>query len=396
MTKQWQQPAGWEDFEEMCFRLAVAEGTEVMLHKYGRRGQEQNGVDIVGHSASSRSEWVGYQCKLKTEHLGSKLQQAEIIEEYEKSKNFYPPLTRLIFATTSPRDNAAQNVINQHNAAAHRRHELGIWWWEDIASLLDKHSAVAARFYPNFFDDEYIQNDGTTISTSLAAGAKYINGRIKKFFEHQLFQARFGSASKQVTSAILEVVSNVFSPSKGGALRVELDFDGELLRIADNGITFNPFDMTFEPHENQCGIRMIRSVREVTGLEVIYQSKQPHLGTNLNELIVRIIKPFDREQAFTCSQHIKAADLFFRSDVIHFVESLNIPNECNPYTLLIGPQTAGISISASHQLLYQIRQRLGSRKLRIIVSGKIYSFLIEELRSFARRDGSVEILQDDS
>src|SRR5690348_4351314 len=119
MKIQWSPPRAWDEFEDMCYQLARAEGTLTGLVKYGRRGQKQHGVDIVGQRISSRTDWVGYQCKLKTEHLSGKLTSAEIEEEYEKSKGFFPTLSHLIFTTTAARDTAVLDVVNAHNASAH-------------------------------------------------------------------------------------------------------------------------------------------------------------------------------------------------------------------------------------------------------------------------------------
>lgn len=69
---------------------------------YGRRGQEQVGVDIVGKADGDPSRIVGIQCKLKSEH--KKLTEQEVRAEVEKAKRFRPSLHRYVIVTTAPDD----------------------------------------------------------------------------------------------------------------------------------------------------------------------------------------------------------------------------------------------------------------------------------------------------
>src|ERR1700680_352565 len=107
MKKQWLAPKHWQDFEEMCHLLHKAEFAPEQIYRYGRAGQAQYGVDIA---ACSDRQWIGIQCKLKPELLGSVLTERELLEEHEISKRFKPPLWKLYIATTCPRDTAVQDL----------------------------------------------------------------------------------------------------------------------------------------------------------------------------------------------------------------------------------------------------------------------------------------------
>ncbi len=41
MKIQWGMPHAWDEFEDMCHHLALAEGTLTGVQEYGRRGQKQ-------------------------------------------------------------------------------------------------------------------------------------------------------------------------------------------------------------------------------------------------------------------------------------------------------------------------------------------------------------------
>ena len=71
-------------------------------HCYGRRGQRQHGVDIVGYRNGSVDRIVGIQCKLKG--AGKVLEENEVRKEVTKALTFRPPLSEYIIVTTAPDD----------------------------------------------------------------------------------------------------------------------------------------------------------------------------------------------------------------------------------------------------------------------------------------------------
>jgi len=76
---------------------------------YGRRGQKQNGVDIVGKRDGDPDKIVGIQCKQKGD--GKTLsEQDDVRSDVEKAKNFEPALSELIFVTTAPDDRDYDNL----------------------------------------------------------------------------------------------------------------------------------------------------------------------------------------------------------------------------------------------------------------------------------------------
>ncbi len=82
-------PENEEKFENLCLDLYKAKFGD-KTQKNGRRGQSQNGVDII-FSQYEESEGsivtIGIQCK-KREHLKRKITEQELREEVEKALVF--------------------------------------------------------------------------------------------------------------------------------------------------------------------------------------------------------------------------------------------------------------------------------------------------------------------
>ena len=96
------KPSDEQAFErcmEVLWRLILRDST---AQRYGRRGQRQHGVDIVGRRDGVPEQIVGIQCKLKGE--GKFLEEEEIRDEVKKALGFRPPLSEYVIVTTAPDD----------------------------------------------------------------------------------------------------------------------------------------------------------------------------------------------------------------------------------------------------------------------------------------------------
>jgi len=149
-------PKSWEDFEEMLWDLFRAEWNDPHTQKHGRRGQRQYGVDIFGQPGR-KGEWTGVQAKEKDQFSASLLTEKELEAEVEKAKNFNPPLTDFIIATTAPRD---KNIQRKARLLTQDHQKVGlfrvhVYSWEEIEKLLETHLHIRKQWYQEFlFDDQ--------------------------------------------------------------------------------------------------------------------------------------------------------------------------------------------------------------------------------------------------
>src|SRR4051812_9727078 len=105
------QPRSWDDFEDLVCDVLSEEMADANLQRFGRAGQKQHGVDILGYE-SGRA--VGIQCK----HYrgGTPLSITTIKNEFKKTPKLGVPLKRYVFATTAKRDAHLLRAVAALNA----------------------------------------------------------------------------------------------------------------------------------------------------------------------------------------------------------------------------------------------------------------------------------------
>ncbi len=137
-------PRNDEDWEDLCVRVFRCELSIPGLARFGRPGQPQGGIDLIGNDSGGSS--VSVQCRLK---LSGTLSEAEITEVVEQTAQHHPSLARLIIATTGRRDSKAQKHALAIDAANKRKGKFGvdIWFWEDFEDFFGREPSVAAEIF---------------------------------------------------------------------------------------------------------------------------------------------------------------------------------------------------------------------------------------------------------
>lgn len=136
------RPRNESDFEDWCvavFRIALdAPG----LSRFGRRGQRQGGVDLLGNTRQHKR--IGVQAKLRND---GDLTTEEIDADVAKALQHHPELDDLFIATTSSRD----VVLHKHVLDLDLRHRklgkfgVAIQFWEDLEEAINQHSGLRAE-----------------------------------------------------------------------------------------------------------------------------------------------------------------------------------------------------------------------------------------------------------
>jgi hypothetical protein len=113
-------------------------------------GQPQAGVDIFGKSGD---QWIGIQCKQKDQLLRTKLTPPELAEEVTAARNFVPPLSRFIIATTGPSDvhvqEAARSLTEKH--VKEGLFTVEVWSWVEIWAELNRRPGLLQTIGPIYW-----------------------------------------------------------------------------------------------------------------------------------------------------------------------------------------------------------------------------------------------------
>ncbi len=133
-----------DQFEYWCQVLFSAKLRCRDLKRYGRRGQNQRGIDLIGQD--DEGKWVGIQCKLRND---DRALPCHVIEaDLERSDELAPSIDAFIVATTAKRDAKVQDELR---ALVERRkgrdQRIEVFWWEDITDLFEEYPQIRDRLY---------------------------------------------------------------------------------------------------------------------------------------------------------------------------------------------------------------------------------------------------------
>lgn len=124
-------PDDEKDFESLCLALWKDIWKDSNASKNGRNGQAQAGVDIFGQR---NGKWFGIQCKVKKALRDRDVEEQTLKTAVEAAKQFRPPLTGFILATSGRADAKLQHLARELTQR-HRTEGLftvDVWSWDEI------------------------------------------------------------------------------------------------------------------------------------------------------------------------------------------------------------------------------------------------------------------------
>lgn len=137
------KPKNWQDLETLCQAIWQEEWNPTYIKEYGRQGQSQDGVDILGQIINgSEIEFRAIQCKCKAED--KELTEETIKAEVNRAKKFNPPIRQYIIATTFDTDKKLDSFVaelSQQNIKDNY-FSIALYGWQDIERLLELHLKV--------------------------------------------------------------------------------------------------------------------------------------------------------------------------------------------------------------------------------------------------------------
>jgi tetratricopeptide (TPR) repeat protein len=138
-------PTNEDVFEDLCLELLKQHWAKPQLQRFGKRGERQNGVDLV--DLGGTDPLYAAQCKLK--EAWKTLAPSEIQEEVNKAKLFQLPIGYYAILTTGKVSTSAQLAVR----AINQQHkidglfEVELFAWNRITNLLRQYPEVEKQFY---------------------------------------------------------------------------------------------------------------------------------------------------------------------------------------------------------------------------------------------------------
>lgn len=141
------KPRDWNSLEDVVSDLFARAYRSYTLQRYGRGGQTQDGVDIIGPIADGL---LGIQCK---HHPIGNISTSEIDDEIFRADRFRPKLDQFIIATSADRDTTAHahvlKITQQREQEG--KFAVAIKFWDDIDNWLSEYPDLVYKHFTRYF-----------------------------------------------------------------------------------------------------------------------------------------------------------------------------------------------------------------------------------------------------
>ncbi|MBD3216408.1 MAG: SAVED domain-containing protein [Candidatus Lokiarchaeota archaeon] len=146
------RPTDADEFESLIRDICALVWQDPHTEKFGRSGQKQMGVDVLGHPIDARyGVYRGAQCKLRTK--GDQLSEKEIEHEVTEARSFPHRLDRLIIVTDALRDTHTQLIVDKisEREVANGGFPVVIWFWDNVTERLATYPKLIIKYYADYF-----------------------------------------------------------------------------------------------------------------------------------------------------------------------------------------------------------------------------------------------------
>lgn len=141
------KPKDWPAFQRNCVVLFREELRDPNTKEYGRNGQDQGGIDILGCRNGDPDHAVGIQCR----KIEKSLKQSAILKDCRAALELEFGLREIIFATTAANDTKADQAAKAvERLLRSEGYDLTVhvYGWEQLETLIGIHEPAYNAFMP--------------------------------------------------------------------------------------------------------------------------------------------------------------------------------------------------------------------------------------------------------
>jgi hypothetical protein len=147
MAHEIPKPKDWQALQRGCVVLFQAELKDPHAQEYGRNGQKQRGIDVLGRRNGDPNHFVGVQCR----DVATPLKKATILTDCREALTIRAGLKEIIFATTAPSDTRATDAaIEVERELRAEGHDITVvvYAWPDLELRIALHETAYNVFFP--------------------------------------------------------------------------------------------------------------------------------------------------------------------------------------------------------------------------------------------------------
>jgi len=219
------------------------------VHRNGRRGQRQNGVDIYGQTISG---WIAAQAK-NSETVTIR----QIRDEIYKAHSFQPPLTELHFAISGNRDSLLQNEVRSLVDEKIDKNSFSIFihFFEDICCILSSRPELVIKYWGSF-SPSLLQQLSNVLSDNLKSPITDIDTVVKRIYALPQFEA----------------LSRQISEVSGGSVRAVIRVDNTPLLEFEAGSIERSWIIAIVEQQPQLALTMCRIAVDIDSGKMLFFS----------------------------------------------------------------------------------------------------------------------------
>ena len=250
------KPTNEDAFETLCLDAWRYRLNTIAVQKNGRRGQAQNGVDLVGRDLTGRL--IAIQCKLLIQRPS--ITCAELAAEAVKAAAFRPALSEFWLAYSGARDQALQERARQLTDDNARRglFQVGVYSWSELEEDVQRHPIILELNFPQFAGHSRVTfgrgMDGV-LSVSIDLSDQADADVLRAFDELAVCGALSTDYRMPLRTLGAELALNAHQHGKAHFLRVRIS--PTAVTLATDGL---PFDPLISRGREGAGLRTLREV----------------------------------------------------------------------------------------------------------------------------------------
>jgi len=145
-TTKWPRPKSDDEWEDMVLDAMRIHWGDPNSIRYGRKGQSQHGIDILGKRNSMRVAVQAKNCNTISKQI--------IKSEIKKTGNLSFQLDEMYFVISGNRDTKLQELIHEISIENKARgsFEIFIYFFDDVCYLLSNNSDLVKKYWQSFID----------------------------------------------------------------------------------------------------------------------------------------------------------------------------------------------------------------------------------------------------
>ncbi|MGC2971855.1 hypothetical protein [Paraburkholderia aspalathi] len=193
-------PADWQQLERLT-RAVFSELFNANFSRYGRSGQRQYGIDVLGRRSTGAV--IGVQCKGRSSGPGKQLTTKEIDRVIKEAESFPDQLDEFYIITTAPENQVLQQYVFNLSGArkAAGNFPVILWSWQSMEDQIRSCPRVLSTYYGQWWRKPSLKYVAAAVLFTTAIGATGFVGssRVEQWF-------KLRDASRDTTVAGLQQV----------------------------------------------------------------------------------------------------------------------------------------------------------------------------------------------